>query len=432
MDRLLKNNTAAKILAFILALMLWMAVGFEERGPAPTIQEGHLALTNVEVQLLYDDEIYEVMEIDIDKIQVDLTGRRALLNMNMLRNEPYRIYADLRQLDDGRHRVALQYDGFPSELNVSLNPRQVTVFIERKEPRAFPFEIEYIGNARNGYRVETAQSIEEQVFVIAPISVLERVTSVKGIVRIDRIDESFVQQVQLGVFDEEGKELRAEVSPAQIEVTIPVISPSKTVPVVLNLQNQLPDGISFVGIEPITEQVTISAPLSTLDRIGQLAVPLDLSQMSQAQRFEYTVPLERDWHGVQPAQVEVEVRVAPTQRRTLSNLPINVRGLGDGYELDFVQPTNGLWSITLSGSAVRLQSVRAMDIEPTIDLTGLSEGEHIVSIDYRYPEHVLPVNENRTVTLRIESIEETIVEAEESLEEENEVVSTEGTEETNE
>ncbi|WP_025028896.1 CdaR family protein [Caldalkalibacillus mannanilyticus] len=405
MDKFLQNNAVIKGLAFLLAFMLWMVVTLDEQ-PGSTVQEGHLSMDNVKVEAVYDEELYEIMEMDYEAVQVLLTGRRALLNLNMLRADPYRVYVDLTGLSEGRHRLPVKHEGFPSELRVEIIPRFINVVIEKKEVKSFPFEIEVTGKPKEGYTVEQPKVRLDQVHVIASTTVLDRVAVVKGYVDVDRVDQSFVDQVTLRAFDRYGNELKAEVSPNEVEVSVPVKSPSKKVPFSLKLENSLPSGLSLISVELSDKEIEVFAAPKVLEKLTRIEGTLDLSKITSSTTIQYTVSKDREWQEITPKVIDIEVKVGTTQKREFLGVPIEVIGLSESYEIQFLEPTNGKLDIELLGSKEQLELIQLKDIRTSIDVSQLGPGQHNISVILNLPEHIRTSFVNRIVKVNIRPIEE--------------------------
>lgn len=406
MDKFLQNNTVVKGVAFLLAFMLWMIVSLDDQPQLTgTSQQGEMTIDNVRVEALYDEELYAIKEME-NNVQVLLSGRRALLNLNLLRADPYRVYVDLTGREKGEHYVTLQHEGFPPELRVQIIPRTIRVVLEEKEVSPFAVEIEATGRPKEGFRVGQIVIDPDEVLVIAPSTVLEQVAFVKGFVNVEKADESMTRNVNLKVYDQYGNELNAEVSPSVVEVEVQMISPSVKVPVKLNIINELQQGISLTGIEAALKEVEIFAPTKALENLKELEITIDLSKINSTQNLVYEIPLERDWIRTEPSQVDIEVKVGTTIQRSFANIPIKIEGLEDGMELQFISPENGLLRIDIEGTRERLDLLRVEEIEPSIDVSGLSPGEHVVNVTTILPPNLKVAQPNINVRINILSAEE--------------------------
>jgi YbbR domain-containing protein len=89
---------------------------------------------------------------------------------------------------------------------------------------------------------------------------------------------------------------------------------------------------------------------------------------------------------IEPANGEVEVRVAiedaTTSSQPVTDLPIEIRGLGTGTVATVTPATI---SIDVSAPAEILQKMTPADIAVTVDVTGLEPGVYILSAEVALP-----------------------------------------------
>ncbi|GAA0381388.1 YbbR-like domain-containing protein [Bacillus horti] len=400
MDKFLQNNTVAKIIAILLALMLWLIVRMDDQPYTPVRQQtGELTVDNVIVEAIYDEELYSVADIQ-DRVQILLTGRRALLNLNQLRADPYRLYVDLTNLEAGTHRVPVQYEGFPSELEVDVIPSHIQVVLEEKELGAFNVQIETTGAPREGFELGNPVVSPDEVHVIAPSSVIDEVALVRGFVNVNGADEEITETVELRVYDQLGNEIDAEVSPASVEVYIPIRSPSKQVPIRVNPTSDLPDGFELNAITTDINTVEVFAPLEDLEELQEIVLPLDLSEITSSGTIEYRIPVDGDWIAVDPGVVNITIEVEPIESRTFNQLPIQVNGLTDDLELEFIDPQSGRYDIRVLGLQDELGALQNADIAISINVEGLGPGNHRVSLTIQVPDG-FEVAETNQLRIRI-------------------------------
>lgn len=393
--------------AFLLAIMLWLVISLNQQTDSTFYNqiEDQLTIDNVQVEMIYDDELYAIVEAE-SRVQVSVSGRRALLNLNTLRQEPYRIYADLSDLGEGEHQVTLEHEGFPSELSVGINPRRIDVVLEEKDFRSFPVQSIMTGNVADGYTAGSPTISPDQVQVIAAKSVLEQVSMVRGYVNMNDATETVEQNLQLRIYDQNGNELDAEVSPGEVSVQVPVYSPSKRVPFNIDIVNDLPSGISFVSIESDVNEVEVFSSPNALDQITEVVKVVDLSDIDVSQTIDYEIPLGDGWNEVRPATVQVGINVGPTVERDFSDRQIDVQGLAEQYDLNFINPASGQISLSVYGSQSRINRLASSAVQVAIDVSQLDEGVHEVELDVQVPDHLSYSPESISIEIEIVNKEE--------------------------
>lgn len=401
MDKFLQNNTVIRVIAVLLALMLWLIVRMDDQTQVPVRQQtGELTIDNAKVEALYDEELYSIVEMK-DNVQILLSGRRALLNLNQLKADPYRLYVDLTGLEAGSHRVPVKHEGFPSELQVEIIPSYINVVLEEKELKPFNVVIELTGSPREGFEVGTPVVNPEEVYVIAPPSVLEKVAIVKGYVNVKQADEQITQEVKVKVYDQHGNEVKAEVSPETVEVNIPVRSPSKRVPIHIQTVNELSEDLILNSIEANVSEVEVFAPLSVLEKLNEIPVTVDLSQITASGVLEYKIPEEKNWIGIDPGVIHLDIQVESVETRAFKQLQIQISSLPDDYEVQFLDPISGRLDILVSGRAQELQKLKAGDIAVGVNLKNLAPGEHRVPVELHVPDQLIVSETDREINLKI-------------------------------
>lgn len=422
MDKFLENNMIAKGVAFLVALMLWMIVSLDNQ-TSPNVSQtiGSTTIDNVKLEVVYDSELYALQEVE-DTVKIMLTGRRSLLNINVFRTNQ-RVYIDLTELGEGRHRVKVLHEGFPRELQVEIEPAYVEVVLEKKEVRSFPVKIDLSGVPKEGFSSEEPIMEQEEVHVIAPASVLDQVDTVRGFVNINNADQLIKQDVVLKAYDHLGNELPVEISPSSVRVEVPIQSPSKLVPWELRLINQLPHGISLVDVQTNLKEVRVYAPLEELEKIDKLEQNLNLATIGQSGTVVLDIPLKKGWYATHPKQVEVNVAVDQTVERIFSSIPIQVKGLAEGLGLEFIDPAEGLIDLAIQGSKERLDKLHPEQIVASIDLQRANIGEQTVRLQVEVTQGSVYYHVAKQMDVQVlvyEEIVETTVEVSEEGQEESE------------
>lgn len=386
MDKFWQNNWVMKAIAVLIACMLWMIVNINQQ-PGTVLSnqnDDQLTIDNIQVEPIYDEELYVIVEME-QRAQVLLSGRRALLNLNMLRQDQYRVFADLTELGEGEHIVQLQHDGFPAELDVTIIPQRVSVVLAEKEFKTFPIEIELTGSLPNGYTIEGTEVTPEQVQVIAPQSILENVSMVRAYVNLNNARESFQEEVSLRVYDDNGNEQRVEISPAQVVVDVNIVSPSVEVPFNLQMVNEPPDGFSLIEARPSASSVMIYGPEDAIRSIPSLQMEIDLADFGENETISYEVPVSDNWHRVEPEVINIDIRIGPREDRVFSSVPLVILEPSPQYSYSIQGVSNNRLSITLFGSVARLAELEAENIEIVLDLQDLSSGSHQVEAQISVP-----------------------------------------------
>lgn len=261
MERLLKNNTVVKVLAFFLAVMLWVHVtGDTLRANIPEVTR---PFRNVPLSWLNVNEGLQVMQIP-GQIDVILNGRADLINE--ITPENIKAFVNLQGLGEGQHRISPVAEVPRGVRVISFDPQLIMVELEEVESPQKPVSLDLTGAPADGFVMGEPRILPHAVFVRGPRSLLAQVERVRAIINVDGANGDRVQMVPVQAVDADGREVRdVVVNPRMVEVQIPFSEPQKTVPVRVPLTGEPQAGYRI-------EQVTLTPPTVTLQgREEQLA-----------------------------------------------------------------------------------------------------------------------------------------------------------------
>lgn len=202
------------------------------------------------------------------------------------------------------------------------------------------------------------------------------------------------------MLDKNLNKLFVTVEPATVDVTIPVISPTKNVSVSTRQVGTPREGIIIQSIEPAIEEIVLSGPKNILDEITNVQVPVDISGVEGS--TELTVPIELP-EGVTatPESIVVQVVADVEEAVEIANVPIEYLGLEEGAILEFLNPETGQVNMVVRGPSKQIGDISPDDIRVTIDVNGLREGEHEVDLLVEGPEGFIFDPEVYTATVMI-------------------------------
>jgi len=174
-----------------------------------------------------------------------------------------------------------------------------------------------------------------------------------------------------------------------VEVTIPVKSSSKKVPIDIVRKGNPPEGVTIESITMDTKEAEIIADPDILSEVKSVRVEVDLSEITDDTEITLPVIIANGVVKVSPEMVKVSVRVTTESEKTISNIPIEIEGMNDEFEVDFLNPANGQTDITVTGPSNIVSPLAAGNFKILIDVSGLDEGEHEVDMKVTAPENII-------------------------------------------
>ncbi|WP_404430274.1 YbbR-like domain-containing protein [Sutcliffiella horikoshii] len=414
MDKFINNRWVMKIIALLLAFMLYMSVSIEnsvtqqtESKPSPFSGSTDVqTVTDVPVESFYDRENLVVSGVP-QSVTVTLEGPTASVKPTALQKD-FEIIADLSNLGIGTHQVTLESRNLSDRLSVAIEPAVASVTIHERISEDFPVDVDFInrGQMEEGYQAEQPIVKPNIVKVTGSRELIESIALVKARVDLKGVNESIEQQSRVTVYDREGNTLNVEIDPPVVDVNVPITSPFKSVPLKINRKGSLKEDLSITKIEAEPNEVTVYGPKSAIDKLEFIDnIELDLTEITESTTIEVDVPVPDGVKRVVPEKVKINVEVEKEEQKTFTNVPIQQIGLSEGLELEFIDPETGLMDLTVLGAPSTLEGVNSSDMEMYINVTDLNAGEHEAPLEINGPQNVSWDLPKRNVKFRL--IEET-------------------------
>jgi YbbR domain-containing protein len=417
MDKWLDNPWFLKGVALLLAMLLFStAPKVDPNKPGnlnvPSDEDSEL-LAGIPVKSYYDSENFVVSGIP-ETVDVTIQGPRSIVQQaKALRN--FEVYVDLTNEEMGEHQVEIQIREISERLKVTIDPVYATVSIQEKVTKEFDVEAEFnTAIVENGFLAGAPTVKPGKVQITGAKDMVDKITYVKATVNVDgKIRENVTRDAAVLVLDKEMNKLNVQVEPQRVEVTIPVKSSSKKVPIDIVQKGAPPEGIDIESISLDVEEATILAPPDVLEDVERVRVEIDVSNIEEDTEVTLPVIISNGVVGVAPETAKLSVKVkrqeaeaqepeaqeaeaqeaeaqeAGRQEDTIvSDLPITVEGQDEDYEVTILDPGSGVTSLTVLGENDSLSSLEQTDFQLLIDVSGLVEGEHSVDIQVSGPEEV--------------------------------------------
>ena len=395
MDKLMNNHWFIKIFSLLLAIMLYMSANIEKETKSGVItrntvgQEDTETMTNVPVVVYYDEENLVVSGIP-KYVNVTLQGPASIVKPTALQRN-FEVYIDLTNLPLGTYTVPIKYKDISDKLKVNIHPSVAKVTIQEKVSKNFPVGVDLINKNKvpEGYLIEQPIVKPNAVTITGAKELIESISSVKARIDLDRATDTVTEESSVTVYDKRGNVLNVDVQPSVVEVTVPIKSPSKTVPLKINRTGSLRKGLSIVKIETIPNQVTIFGSKEKINSIEFIdGITIHLDEITEDKTLEVNVPLPAGVKSVDPSKIKIVIDVQKEESKTLKDVPIHVVGLGDQYTVDFVDLQEGAMDVQLYGAPNVLSDITKDDIQLYIDVSDLGVGEHEVKAELNGPQNI--------------------------------------------
>jgi YbbR domain-containing protein len=388
-------NTRTLLLAFILALAVWIS--------AVTAADPDEVRTPITVPLeLIGEDPSLVRTSNIPAtIEVTLRAPRSVWEQLTAQENPVRAILDVSGLGAGEHTVDVhvQVSLRPAQI-VLANPTTVTVKLEPLDTETLPLDLTLSGQPAAGYQAGDTILDPVEVVVSGPESIVKQVSRARVAVDLSGTRESIDQSITVEILDEKNNPLDSiTVNPQTAHVNIPISQQGgfRDVAVKVVVRGQVASGYRLENISVFPPVITVfsSDPKLVNEMPGVVETQeLDLQDAKEDISTRLTLTLPPDISIIGSQTVQVQVGISPIQTSlTLSGQPINIIGLPEGFA---AQVSPSTVDVILSGPLPVLDALTPQDITIIIDVTGLDIGTHQLTpkvealVDNVLVESILP------------------------------------------
>ena len=401
--KILSNNLGFKILALVLAIIIWLVIVNVEDPERSRVMTVPVSVENEEY-LQEQGYSYEV----VGKSEVSFTVSGARTIVEDLSESDFKATADLSEINDDMDSVPIRITitRFSSGLTLQKRTQYLDVEVEKIVSQDYEVQVETQGTAAKNRNVSIASVNPSVITATGPESILENVAQAQVVVDISDRDQDFSRNGEVNLIDSNGEVVESSkltLSDQQVTVQFNVDARKD---VTLNAQTSgtPADGYQVTSIECTPAATTVAGEddvLSALTEIEITSDELDVTDMTESFSVEVALnSLLPD--GVILAEgaaskTTVNVTIEPyiTKELTIDTSQLQATGLAEGYSLTFDDETI---DIVLKGREEDLEDLEAEDVTGTVDATGASAGSQSLTLKL---DGDLTLDKNVTVPVTI-------------------------------
>jgi YbbR domain-containing protein len=405
MDKWMDNPWFIKILSLVLALLLYSSVSHTGSNKLTDVyvpgEQTTATITNIPVKAYYDTENLVVSGIPNT---VDMTIKGPITHVQTakaLRN--FEVYVDLTNAKIGRQKVKLQVKDLSDRLKATIKPATINVTVQEKITKEFKVDAEFnVNQIEDGFAADQPVVEPKRVKITGAKSEIDRIAYVKAVVEDDKpLKDTITREARVQVLDRDLNKLAVVVQPAAVKVTIPIKETNKTVPINIVQKGTPPTGVTISSISLDTKQAVISGSDDILKNTNSVRVEVDVSKITDNTTLTLPVIISNGVTKVTPQLVKATVTVNKQGEKTISGVPIKMKGLAPNNTAEITDPANQMISLIVDGPSAALNTMGPGDFNAYIDLSNLDAGSHDVDIHIDGPPEVKwkPDKSKATITI---------------------------------
>ena len=353
----LVNNLGFKILAVVLAFILWLVVyNIDDPKKSKTFT------TNVTVEnasaVTDMNKCYEVLD-GTNTVTFTVTGKRS--ELEKLDDTDFSAVADMNRLiinDKGnKASVPIEISAKRTYTSVSINNKNkyMELSLEDLMSRRFMISADTSGKVASGYALGEVSVTNPNVLnVSGPASIVKKVDKVVATIDVDGMSSNLTDNVIPVLYDSDGNEVdttQLKLSNTTVTISAKILS-VKEVPLVFSTTGTPYGEYRVVEISSTPDTVKLKGASNVLNPLVSLEIPANVINVSGARE-----------------DVKTTIDISEY--------------LPDGLNLSF---DKAQVSVTISGLQDDLNKLNASELAASIDASQLSEGTHQVELSLKLDE----------------------------------------------
>jgi YbbR domain-containing protein len=359
-------------------------------------------IKNIPVKVYYDTKNLVVSGIPGT---VDITLKGPLTHIQSAKAlKNFEVYVDLSKAKIGKQKVKLKVRDLSDKLSATVKPATVNVSVQEKITKEFKVEAEFnASQIEEGYSAGQPVVEPNKVKITGAKSVIDKITYVKATLKEkNKLNETISEEATIQVLDKDLNKLNVEANPESVQITIPVKSNSKIVPIKIIRNGTPPKGVTIESIKIDENEAIISGDEVVLNTTENVRVEVDISKITDNTTLTLPVIISNGITKVTPQIVKATVVVKKQEEKTVSDVPLKIQGLSGDYKATINDPGNQMINILINGPASAVNNIRPEDFNVFIDLSSLKEGAHEVNIQVEGPSAVKWKPDKSSVKITIE------------------------------
>ncbi|TCL39508.1 YbbR domain-containing protein [Anaerospora hongkongensis] len=304
MSKITSNNLTAKIVALILAAILWLYVMNEQNPPIESSFTLPLEVRNGQTNLVVSDLP--------DTVRIKLRGPRSII-AGLLAKDMV-AYIDVKGLAEGRNTVKINTQ-IPSSVELlEINPDKATIRIDTAVSRQLPIDIRLTGTATAGAAVGKVTSSHEKVTIEGPKTIVENVEQVYVLADVTNKNADFQAAIPLVPVNKSGKEVEG-LTVFPDKVTISVVFSKEGVRKMVDIRpliyGELAGGHVLRGITTDPTKIEVTGSAEQLEKLEFIYTePINLSGINHDTKREVKLQA-KEGLVISQQTVVVNIQVQP-------------------------------------------------------------------------------------------------------------------------
>lgn len=397
MKNKLTNNLLLKILSLLIAFVLWLIV-VNINDPIRTV-----TIYNIPIEIINESkvtsiglgQVYEVESPTNGTAMAVVTGVRSIVDS--LKPSDFKATADFGDVSSvGAIPVEIVSKTYGERISITRKTERMRINIEELATETYEVELITQGNTANGYTIGDVLASPNVVKIKAPVSIIEQINKVVVEADVNGMSTNISEKVDLKLYDVNNKEIEytdnkhVSISSSQIQISVMMLR-TKEVGFDFATVGEVEEGYRFTGIDYNPQSLIVKGLSTDLAALNEITIPsteqlLDITDANANRDVEVDirpylpkgVKLLNENEAIVLATLKVEALRTKSMRVPLDTIVLDNMVEGKEANYDMTEDI----AATFLGLRSDLDMTTIDTISPTVDMTGLENGNHQLQVKF--------------------------------------------------
>lgn len=388
MKKKIFNNIGLKILALLIAIIVWWVVMNIDD---PLVKK---TISGINVELRNDDALTDkgyIYEVDSGSV-ITITVRAPESVAKDLKASDFVAYADLSQLSPLTDSANITIECIKSDVKsdikeITSKVQVVKLNIDNKETEEIPITINITGSPADNYVLGDSSISQNKIEVTGAASVVEKIASAVISYDVSNMMQSVSEMVTPVFYDGDGNVIDSsslQLSRNSLKLNVEIL-PTKWITVTVIPTVTTADGYKLIEYTQSFDQIKIAGTSDSLAAINTLAIPSDAIELENiTESQDCTVNIAnylrgsyRIVSGTTELVVHIEVEPEIVKSYIIRRNGIVINNLEEGLEAEI---ENAYIEVKISAIQSTHDSFNMDVLNANIDLKGYEPGEYTVPV----------------------------------------------------
>ena len=296
MQKRITKNLTLKILAFLIAVFLWLiVVNIDDPVDDKTFSNIPVQVTHEEV-ITDNNNTYQIVD-NTQEVNVTVTAQRSVLDK--IKAEDIQATADMKELTlRTQVPIEITIKGYAGKYEkATANPRNLQIQIDEEAKNNFPITQTTTGTVRGGYEVGALKAVPEKVTLRGPKRIINSIAKVTAEADVSGLSEDETVEAKLVLYDANNNVidqtlLANNLGKEGVSVEVELLQ-VKSVPIEVDTSDvSAAEGYKLGKITVEPQEVEITGDKTTLAGVSKISIPASALQLDNlTQKTDKTIDI---------------------------------------------------------------------------------------------------------------------------------------------